>query len=395
MKKKVLFIGLLSTAFLAGGLLINNKTSIRPASALGPYSIADTAYEAAIFEQYCGGSEYGYGNDKPLGSNFLAGHLYGGNGAASLSNYSTSLNGVNESLTWTFTNVGAYNPNPYDVCYLILKNTSYENATNSEYENYNEDLHNIILNFKGVSDPATSGYFGAMISDVAITDINDLSFYWRSDNAYSSSVAVFYQLYDEGEHAFGTWTRLMSSANTDGTRGWDAKCLSTFNLPGWQSHELHGSTAKIALALRGGSGADARLGGVLINYRNSAVRYLNALSYRTGMCDGEDDKSIALDASDNRHNKDFFELCTEHLSNSDAEFLVSYTVAGSHTSAPNALDLYNDFAKFLSKSPLSANQSVLFFDNKNNSLVIAITVSSLSIIALGTFLVSKKTKKQK
>ena len=42
------------------------------------------------------------------------------------------------------------------------------------------------------------------------------------------------------------------------------------------------------------------------------------------MCDGEDNKSIALDASDNRHNKDFFELCTEHLSNSDAEIYAEF-----------------------------------------------------------------------
>ena len=111
MKKKNLFLTAAAIGTIALSLTVvlnSQKVGFLAKATESPYAIANDEYEVAIMEQFNNGTAYGYSEDKPLGNNSLAGHMYGSyeNGVKSNKEYDLKI-GVNEELQWKFSAVRA------------------------------------------------------------------------------------------------------------------------------------------------------------------------------------------------------------------------------------------------------------------------------------------------
>ena len=84
---------LMVTSISVGGGLLKGKKVEQVKAIDSPYSITDSQYEVAFFEQYCIDStdiinteHYSYTGDKPIGVHAIGGYQYGigGNSSANL-----------------------------------------------------------------------------------------------------------------------------------------------------------------------------------------------------------------------------------------------------------------------------------------------------------------------
>lgn len=357
MKKKIILLAA-TTALTAGvvttGIVLAQTHMPSELIAKSVYTIEDNEFEVAFLEQYMNSSDldsYSYVNDKPLGgNNAIGGHLYG-NGKTTASDFVTNLNsGVNENLQWNISNLrvrGKSGPNRAYVqletssTHNIKDETAYPQATKpDEY---------------GISHLFSSSYshISAMYTTTAISNITDISIYWRS--SYTKRAYICYQL--EGET---TWKKYVDIARNDagdikgnfaGTRGWDTFGYLTSKSSSWKTHELYGKTAKIAIACTekaSGEEGNFPISAILINANKAAVRYLNALTYRDNICSSNGENmfyDLRKSAADNVHNQDLFHLATEQA---DGEFLENYELAGTKTEVKNARDFYNMLASKVS-----------------------------------------------
>ena len=394
MKKKLLFIPALVLGLVAGAgaaVAMAKPQKVQKAKAETPASaITDDMYEVAFFEQYNGGSEYGYTNDKPLAeTNALGGHVYGDVGGTRKENYVTnSLYGVNETLTWKFTcgRVKNDTSNGYITFGLESHSTTGNIFDETAYPD-GTDEHAIGVLTKGSATNVSE--CSAMIMQSYITELNDFSVYWRAA-PYGTKFAICYQI--EGQ----AWQRLDTKGNySGGTRGWDAYGYSTFSSGSWTTKDLYKAKVKLAFAITnaGSDHGNFRPSAIIINSNNAAVKYLNALSYREGVCTTDSQFDLNLGQASNRHNQDLFHLATERA---DAEFLGEYVLGGTKTSEYYALGLYNHLVTEIpalgSVKVASSNILGIMNNSANIALITSISLASVAVIGTGLFLGLRKRK---
>ena len=397
MKKKlivgagaILAVSACALAFVAA--MPNGGVAAKRVSAEGASAITDSEYEIAILESYNGGSEYGYTNDKPLAeNNLLGGHMYGGVGGNRQEDFSTNLmTGVNETLTWRFTcgrckndttkGFVVFGIETHGTTGNILDETKYPEGT---------DEYAIAKLTIGSSTNLTE--CSAMIMNSYIDCLEDFSVFWR-DNAYGTKWAICYQV--EG----GEWQRLSNTAsgNYTGTRGWDAHGYCTYISSSWTGKDAYRAKVKLAFAVTniGSDHGNFRPSAILINNNKAAVKYLNALSYREGVCSNSS-FDLNKGQSDNVHNQDLFHLATERA---NASFLANYELGGTKTSETTALGLYNHLVSAIpglgsvkSSSSIRFFNGIASFDNGNMIVVIAV-VAAATLLSTGFILIAKKKK---
>ena len=337
MKKSHIILPMLASGMLAisAAAFAMTMPKAEAVKAASPWSIAESNYEVAFLEQYNGGSEYGYTSDKPLlETNALGGHIYGDVGGTRKENFSTNLmGGVNETMTWKFTCGRVKNDTSKGfVTFRLETHGTTGNIMDTTKYPEGTDEYAIANLLKGSATDLTEGT--AIISDGYFDELNDFSFFWRGQ--YATKIAVCYQI--EGQE----WVRISNASNVSGSRGWDTGGYSTFNSSSWTTKDAYKAKVKLALACSniGGDHGNITLSAIRVNANNAAVRYLNALSYREGMCTADTQYDLHLGKADNRHNQDLFQLATE---NAEGAFLEQYTLAGTKTQAANALDMYNNY----------------------------------------------------
>ena len=390
MKKSLIIpaIGLAVLAMAGGviGLSHNTVLTGAKADASSPWTITDDMYEVALLESYSH-------HDHPFDhSKYLLGDWLSGNGAQH--NFTTDLKmgAITETPnTWKFnltrgyqktgttrytTNIRASNSSSeYNICDA----TQYPEATAPDEYAIGQLL---------AAEGATFG--GAMISTTTYKNITDISFYWRyQENA--KKIIICYQI--EGQ----PWKTLSGTGsvngNYTGTRGWDTYGYTTFNSSSWKEKELYGANARIALAIGGTKAAEMQMGAVLINANQSAVRYLNALGYWAGICDGTSNISLDKNQEDSACNQDVFQLATERA---EGSFLANYNVVGDKTTETNALSMYNYLVSSipaLGSVKAASSRSILAIASNNNVIIIAgvsIVLICASGVALYFFLRKKK-----
>ena len=235
-----------------------------------------------------------------------------------------------------------------------------------------------------------------MISETAISNITDLSFFWRS--SYAQKVYIVYQLSGETE-----WKILSGTGSPDGnytgSHGWDTRGYSTFNSGSWKEKELYGATAKIGIACTEAPSESGSLpiSAVLVNVNKAAVKYLNLLTYNEHICseNGENKQfDLTKGQSDKVHNQDLFQLATEYA---EGSFLGEYICTGTKTSEYYILGLYNHLVTSiptLGSVKASSSRLIGGFINsveRNTYTVIAIiAVVSISSVILFAFIKKKK-----
>lgn len=345
--KKKFFIGaitLASVAILATGAAIASQRLFKSTNAVGPYSFENTGYEVAFMEQFNDGTAYGYSIDKPLEGNSLGGHMYGSydDGVQANKEYDLKI-GVNTDLKWKFSAIRAKSDTSSKLTYARLEcNSSDKTITNTE--KYPEATYPDEYALGQIMTGKSMTRVGAMISKVAIENIQDISIYWRT--TYTERIYIMYQISGETE-----WKQLHSMTDSDiddgvpiagnytGTRGWDAHGYTTFNSSSWHDKDLYGATAKIAILTAGKSvSGNIPISAIVINQERAAVRYLNALTYRDNICTDGNLIDLHKSTSDYSHNQALFQLATERVSGSA---LAEYDLAGTKTSDLNALSFYN------------------------------------------------------
>lgn len=410
MKTKFLLIpALLLGATALGGAAValahKNVARVAKAAELSPWTITDDMYECAFLEQYndvanCISTEdYSYANDKPIGNNTIGGHLYGTYGPVPNSlkqtNYLTNLMGVNETLQWRISGLnvkGKDNPNRL---YVQLENNSsnWNICKESSFPNSGDtaDFYAIgqLIVGKGYAKGA------AMITNTPITNIQDLSFFWRS--SYTQKVYIVYQLDGQTEWKIldGTGS---SDGNYTGTHGWDAKGYTTFSSGSWTTKELYGATAKVGLACTEAptESGSIPVSAVLINANKAAVRYVNMLSFHEHVCSSNGtDLSFDLSKgqSDKVHNQDLFQLATERA---EGSFLGDYINVGTKTSEYFVLGLYNHLVTSIpalgSVKTASSNYFMNMTNNASVVIIVSISVAAAAVLGTGLFFGLRKRK---
>lgn len=394
MKKKLLFIPALVLGLVAGAgaavAIAKPQKALKVKAETAASAITDSMYEVAFFEQYNGGAEYGYTNDKPLAeNNALGGHVYGNSGGARQENFVTnSLYGVNETLEWKFTCGRVKNDTANGfITFGIESHSTTGNIFDETAYPDGTDEHAIGVLTKGSADNVTE--CSAMIMQSYITELNDFSVYWRNA-PYGTKFSICYQI--EGQD----WKRLDNKGNfSGGTRGWDALGYSTFNSGSWTTKDLYKAKVRLAFGITN-SGSDHgnfRPSAIIINSNNAAVKYLNALSYREGICTTDSQFDLNLGQASNRHNQDLFHLATERA---DAEFLGEYYLTGTKSSEYYALGLYNHLVTeipALGSVKVPSSQMMLVKSNSSNIIAIVCISTSVVAIAAGGLLIGLKKKK--
>lgn len=415
MKSKILLIpALLLGVGVLGGTAVamaNSKVAtVARADASSPYAINDAMYEAAFFEQYndvanCIDTEdYSYANDKPIGKNTIGGHLYGTYGnSASLkqTKYETNLMGVNETLQWRFSGLNVKGKSGPNRLYIQLENNS-SNWNICKASSFPQETSPDEYALGQLVTAAGKAKGASMVSTTAITNIQDMTFYWRS--SYSTKVLICYQL--DGETEWKVFHTINMDETTEkilgnysGTRGWDTYGYTTFNSSSWTTKELYGATAKIAFVCTEAptESGSFPLSAVLINANNAAVRYLNMLSYQDHVCsDNGTDMQFNLNKgqSDKAHNQDMFQMITERA---DGNFLANYALAGTKSSETTTLGLYNHLVASIPALGTAKVASSNFFQQlvvNNNTLPIVIggVLVVAGAIAAGVVLSLRKKK---
>ena len=396
MKSKFLLIPALllgATALGGAAVALAHKNVARAAKAaeLSPSTITDSMYEVAFLEQYNGGTEYGYTNDKPLAeTNALGGHIYGDVGGARKENFSTNLlYGVNETSTWTFTCGRVKNDTTNGfITFGVETHGTTGNILDSAA--YPEGTDGYAIGQLTIGSSTTLTECSAMIMDNYIDELNDFSVFWRN-NAYGSKFSICYQIFG------GEWKRLSNTAsgNYTGTRGWDAHGYSTFKSDGWTGKDLYRQKVRLAFAVTnaGTDHGNFRPSAIVINANKAAVKYLNALTYREGVCTTSSQFDLNLSATDNRHNQDLFQLATERA---DGAFLADYICTGTKTSAYYILDLYNHLVTSIpSLGSVKVASSNYFMNMTNNAsvvIIVSVSVAAAAVIGTGLFFGLRKRK---
>lgn len=390
---------------VGGGLLKSKKAEQVRAEENSPWTIADNSFEAGFFEQYNGGVKNGYQDDKPLheSKNALGGHLWGSyeNGLQKNYNGKELYSGIVDApLKWNFSGIRSTrdwentgNLADGGLTYARLEN----NSSDANMYNFAEaDFPDEYAISHLLYDGTTINRVGGMVSTTAIPNIQDISFYWRT--SYTRRAYICYQITGETEwKVYRTITcddNLHLVGNYTGTRGWDAHGFTTFNTSTWNEHELKGSTAKLAIVIGGKESGNLPISGICINTNNAAIRYLNTLSYKDGVC-STSQFDLNLGSSSYRHNQDLFQLVTEHA---DPTILENYIVVGGHTSEYYALGLYNHLVTSIPALGSVKTSSARFYNplgnNKNSSAIMVVTILSVvSVSSIILLVVSKKKKR--
>ena len=344
----ILASGVLALSVAAFAMMMPKAEAVKAES---PWSIDDTSYEVAMLEHY-GTSADQSSVDRPLGVKLLAKYLYDSGKSSYAQDTTLSFESaqsvaeerVNPSLEWRFNAFKPYFKN--GVMRLVMRagtsSINMYNTTQYDAENHPEEY--AIARLLETEDATYAKYGSAMISNSVLTDINDISLYWRTSSA--RRLFVCYQL-----NGTGDWKRLCTfnmqdsgyiEGNIKGTRGWDTYGFTTFRLDGWATHELNGASAKLAFVISNheykDDGTDIHLSAININANKSAVRYLNSMSYREGHCTNGSLMDLHLTAANNSHSQDLYQLATE---NADGDFLANYDIFGNKTSETTALGLHN------------------------------------------------------
>ena len=404
---------LMITSISVGGGLLKGKKVEQVKAIDSPYSITDSQYEVAFFEQYCTNStniidneHYSYSGDKPIGVHAIGGNQYGiaGNSSANLkkTNFETNLmGGVNETLTWRFSGMNTkWKSSPNRLYVQLENNSSNWNICNSTSFPQSTSPDEYALGQLVIATGKAKG--ASLVSTSVIQNIQDMSFYWRS--SYSTKVLLCYQLENETEwKVFHTMNMNDSEkivGNYSGTRGWDTYGYTTFNSSSWSTKELCGANAKIAFVCTEAptESGNFPLSAILINANNAAVRYLNLLSYHDNVCsDNGVDKTFDLNKgqNDNVHNQDLFQLATERAS---GDFLAQYSVAGTKTNESTALGLYNHLVLSIPALGSVKTSSARFYNplgnNKDSTAIMVVTILSVvSVSSIILLVVSKKKKR--
>ena len=331
-------------AICATVLAISQTKVLRQSNALGPYSFDNTGYEVAIMEQFNDGTAYGYSIDKPLDANSLAGHMYGNyeDGVKDKKTYDLKT-GVNTDLQWRFSALRANSNTTSRLTTVRLECNSSDktikNTTSFPEADYPDEYA-----LGQVMTGKSLNRVGAMISTVAISDIEDISIFWRT--TYTERIYIMYQISGETE-----WKQLHSMTDSDiddgvpipgnytGTRGWDAHGYTTLNSSSFKEKDLYGATAKIAILTAGKSvSGNLPISAILINQKRAAIRYLNSLTYRENICLDGNILDLHRTTEDYSHNEALFQLATERVDGAD---LAEYTLAGNKTTDTNARSFYN------------------------------------------------------
>ena len=404
--KKGLFIPAIGLAVLAmaGGVIgLSHNNVMKVAKAEGIYSITDDEYECAFLEQYTTNNTniietegYTYTGDKPIGKHSVGGFQYGiaGNSAANLkkTNFETNLYGVNETLTWRFSGMNTkFKTGPNRLYVQIENNSSNWNICKAESFPNSGDTADFYAIGQLIKN---AGYAkgAALISSSAISNIRDISFFWRS--SYAQKVYVVYQLDGSSEWKILSGTG-SANGNYTGTRGWDTYGYTTFSSGSWTEKELYGATARIGIACTEAPSESGNLpvSAILVNANKAAARYLNLLTYNDNICSTGDGMDLNLTANNNRHNQDLFQLATERAQGS---FLANYELAGSKTTDLNALSFYNHLVSSVSglgSAKAASSRSILAIASNNNVIIIA-GVSIVLICASGVALYFSLRKKK-
>ena len=374
----------------AGAFFLKEAKPMEGAKAeTGPYSITDNDYEVAFLEQYNGGEEYGYTSDKPLAStSALGGHIYGDYGGNRMANFVTTLqNGINETLQWKFTCGRVKNDTAKNfITFGIESHGTTGNILDASA--YPEGTDEYAIGKLTVGSSTNVTECSAMIMQSYINELNDFTVYWRSAH-YGNKFAICYQI--EGQE----WKRLATAGNfSGGTRGWDANGYSTFSSESWTTKDLYKAKVKLAFAVTnaGSDHGNFRPSAILINASKAAVRYINALSYKEGVCTADTQYDLHLGQSANRHNQDLFQLATERA---DAATLQEYLVVGPQTQAYTALDLYNHLVgaiPALGEAKVVATNRLAIIKKNDYVGIIVVTTSIISITSLLIILSIKRKK---
>ena len=406
--KKILIIPAIALGVFAmcGSVFANgNKKSLiaHAAGELSPYSIADSSFELAMLESYEATAD-GSSKDRPLGAKLLAKDLYDSGSSAYNGTKTRSLDvhvsdeRVNPTLEWK---IDCFRPyyNGEVMRFILRAGTSTINMYDPDQFGEGTDEY-ALSSVLRAADPSFTVRGGAMISNVVMTDIQDISIYWRYsdcrrffvcyqlENTTDWKVLVKYNMQDSG----------IIEGNYQGTRGWDAYGFTTFNYGSWNTHELKGANAKIAfVASHNTTDGNMQLSSIRINANNAAVRYLNNLSYQQKMCtvDASNLKDLHRTVADYSHAQDLYQFATERA---EANFLKQYSVGGSQTSETTALGLYNYFVSAIpglgnTKTPNASITGDLFTNNSStaSTLVIASVITALAVVlGAGTYLAAKK-----
>lgn len=413
MKSKFLLIpALLLGATALGGAavaLAHNNVAKGAKAEESAYAITDAMYEVAFLEQYddngtaVATENYSYANDKPLDVNSVGGFQYGiaGNSSTNLkkTNFTTSLyGGVNETLQWRFSGMNTKSKTNPNRLYVQLENNS-SNWNICKPASFPQETSPDEYALGQLVTAAGKAKGASLVSTTAITNIQDFSFFWRS--SYTTKVLICYQL--DGETEWKVYTTLNMDESTEkihgnysGTRGWDTYGYTTFNsTETWANSELRGATARLAIVCTEAPTESGNLpiSAILVNANNAAVRYLNALTYREGICSSEALYDLNKTVSDKRHNQDLFHLATERATGA---FLANYTLQGSKTSDTNALSFYNHLVSSISGLGTTKVASSNFFMNMNNNanitIIVSISIAAAAVIGTGLFFGLRKRK---
>lgn len=405
-KRNILTIGtLFATLAVSVGLSIKpgNAMQAKADGEYGPYSIAESSYEVAMLESYLATADTS-STDLPLGEKLLAQYLYdsgsesySGTMTRSLDAHRVSDERLNPSLEWK---IDCFKPffNSGVMRFLLRAGTSSINMYDSTQFGEGTDEY-ALTSVLQAADPTYTVRGGAMISNTVMTDIQDISIFWRYTDC--RRFFVCYQLENTTEWKILTTFNMQDSGiiegNYRGTRGWDAYGFTTFNLDNWNTHELKGANAKIAfVASHNTFEGNMQLSSLLINANKTAVRYLNYLSCRDKLCttEGGNYKDLHLTKNENSHVQDLFQLVTEKA---DPSFLASYTVKGTKTTEKTALGLYNHFVSTIPglgnvKVPNASVMGGLFSGNSTNATIVLVCALTIATIGFSAYFILRKKR---
>ena len=355
-------------------------------------------------EQFNDGTAYGYSIDRPLETNSLGGHMYGSYDDAVQSNKEYDLKiGVNTGLKWKFTRICAKSDTSTKITYARLQCDS-STGTITNTTAYPEATYPDEYALGQVMAGKSLTRVGAMISKVAIKNIQDISIFWRT--TYTERIYIMYQIEGETE-----WQQLHSMTDSDiddsvpipgnytGSRGWDAHGYTTFNSSSWTDKPLYGANAKIAILTAGKAvSGNFPISAILINSNKAAVRYLNTLTYKDHVCSENGTNNymnLNKSVSDYVHNQALFQLATERA---DGNFLQEYICTGTKSSEYYILGLYNHLVTSIPALGSVKTSSARFYNplgnNKDSTAIMVVTILSVvSVSSIILLVVSKKKKR--